>query len=391
MLRVFHVVASMSPEWGGPVTAVQALTSALVQRGIHCEIVTARGWRVGTAAASIPQVPIHRFETGLLARVWTAHSHGLARFLDQQVHRGRCDLIHVHEIWHYPGYAAFRVARRHGLPYVLSFRGALDKWRLRHKGIRKRIYRQAIQDHILQSADALHALTRAEMARISALGYTAPVFLAPNGVAPSQLQGHTDTADFRRRYPALDGKRIILFLGRMHAMKGLDVLARSFATVASRFADAVLLVAGPDEDGTRHKTEAILKAAGILDRVVFTGLLTGNDKRAAFACADLFVLSSYSEGFSNAVLEALAAGLPVVITEQCNFPEVSEHQAGLVVAAAPAPVADAISTLLADDACRIGMGQNGRKLVMQNYVWPAVAGSFSDLYRSLVENRRARE
>ena len=110
------------------------------------------------------------------------------------------------------------------------------------------------------------------------------------------------------------------------------------------------------------------------DRAVFTGILTGGDKLAAFACSPyLYVLPSYSEGFSVSVLEALAAGLPVVISEGCNFPEVAESEAGFVVPAADAAVAGAISTLLSDEPLRTRMGANGRRLVEECYTWPEIA------------------
>ena len=128
----------------------------------------------------------------------------------------------------------------------------------------------------------------------------------------------------------------------------------------------------------------------MLDRAVFTGQLVGSGKQAAFACADLFVLPSYSEGFSMAVLEALAAGLPVVVSEPCNFPEVAACEAGFVVQAADAAVAAAIGALLSDDDLRTRMGRNGRALVAERYAWPAIAEAFADFYRTLAQKARGR-
>ena len=134
--------------------------------------------------------------------------------------------------------------------------------------------------------------------------------------------------------------------------------------------------------------KSLLRTTGVLDRAVFTGMLTGEDKLAALSCADIFVLPSYSEGFSIAILEAMAARLPVVITEGCNFPEVAEHGAGFVVEASETPVAEAISALLSDDALRVHMGQRGRKLVTERYTWQETASTIADLYRSLVAKRQ---
>ena len=168
------------------------------------------------------------------------------------------------------------------------------------QGFRKWFYRQAIQNRILQSADALHVLTQSESARVSELGYSSPVFVAPNGIDPDILNAPIDTNGLLGQYPELAGKRVVLFLGRLHAKKGLDLLARSFAVLADDFRSAVLLVAGPDENGERNRMETILKEADVSDRVVFTGMLTKGDKLAALKLADVFVLSSYSEGFTMA-------------------------------------------------------------------------------------------
>ena len=117
--------------------------------------------------------------------------------------------------------------------------------------------------------------------------------------------------------------------------------------------------------------------------MTFTGALVGNDKLAALACADVFVLPSYAEGFSNAVLEALAAGLPVVISEHCNFPEVAECGAGHVVRNDVREIADAVSTFLGDEHRREEASRNGSRLVEERYSWSTVAEAFAELYGSI--------
>lgn len=380
-MKFLHVAASMSPEWGGPVTVLEGLIPALVRQGMECEVVTSSGWRVGTDVVRVPGAPIRCFDTGFPARVWTGYAAGMAAFLDQQLASGGIDVVYLHEIWHYPGFAAARAARRHGIPYVQTFHGALDRWRLRQKRFRKLAYRPVLKRQV-HSAEALHVLTGAEKQQALDYGFTTTAFVIPNGIDPPPRDAATDTADFLSRHPRLQGKRVVLFLGRLHPMKGLDILARSFSRIASRIEDAVLLVAGPEEDGTESAIESILRSAGRRDRAVFTGMLTGGDKGAALACADLFVLPSHSEGFSNAILEAMAAGLPVVISGQCHFPEAAEHEAGFVVDNTESAVATAVITLLADEDLRIRMGRNGRRLVAERYTWDSVARSVIDMVRT---------
>ena len=388
-MRVLHAIPGMSPEWTGSASSVAGLATALTQNGVCSEIVTTVG-RSARAEAELlptPRVAVHSFNTQFPARFWAAYSRPLARFLDGAA--ASFDLVHIHTLYHYPAFAASRAASKHDVPIVVSPRGGLNERALRHKQWKKWGYRRLVIDGILRSAAALHAVAHGEQAQIARLGYSKPVFVSPNGISRQQVDELNSFHGSRplAAHPCLNGKRVILFLGRIQSQKGLDTLARSFATVAPDFEDAALLVVGPDEDGTRSKVEDTLRAAGVLDRVAFAGMLTGRDKLAAFACADLFVLPSYSEGFSNAVVEALAAGLPVIVSEQCNFPEVAKAKAGLVVPAQDAAVATAIRVLLSNADLREQMGRNGRRLILERYTWPSVAASMSDFYRTLIRRR----
>ena len=387
-MNALHVIPSMSPEYGGPVAVVRALTSALAHEGIHCDIFSTVQRRADSDFTLPAGVDVHLFETGPLARFWPAYSNDLKKAVRAAMQDGTFDIVHVHEPWHHPGFVAFRTAFEYGVPFVLTPHGTLEAWALEHKALKKRVYRSIVQDHIIRSADAIHALTEAEMTRIGELGYATPVFVTPNGVDPDLLECAPDIAEFMAKYPKLAGTLVILFLGRLHSKKGLDVLARSFARISRKHKDCTLLVAGPDEDGSQKRMESLLLTEHALDRTVFTGMLTGRDKLAALKCADLFVLSSYSEGFSIAVLEALAGGLPVVISRQCNFPEVSEHAAGFVVEPREPAVTQAISTLLWDAGLRVAMGRNGRRLVREKYTWAAIAVAMADRYRRLIGARR---
>lgn len=386
-MKVLHVIANMSPESGGPVMTLQNLTQALAHEDVHCQIFTTCGNGSDASTTLDSHVLIYRFEPGLLAYVWNAYSKKLAAALWNRLEDHTFDLVHVHEPWHYPGFAAFRAARNHKVPYVLTLHGTLDEWCLQHKRLKKFIYLKLIQDHIIKSSDTLHAHTCAEKARISNLGYKTPVFVVPCGIDLASFDELPERSEFLATYPSLSGKRVILFMGRLHSKKGLDVLARSYVSLSQKFEDTALLIVGPNEGDTQKRIESILKTSPAFPRTVFTGMLTGKNKLAALASADLFVLPSYSEGFSRAVLESLAAGLPVVISRQCNFPEVSEYNAGFVVEPDPASVTRAVTALLSNDRLRVRMGHNGRKLVREKYSSRRVAASMADLYRTLIGSR----
>ena len=383
-MNVLHVTPTMSAESGGPRVTVRGLTTALGAEGVQCEIATTMGGRYRQPPSAVPDVPMHVQPTSPFASAWNAHSSALARVVAGQV--TRFDVVHVHELWHHPGFAACRAAHRHGIPVVLSMHGCLDALALGQKRGRKQLYLKLTRRLLQRSVSVLHALTDVEAAQADRLGVPTPVTVIPNGV-PAELPDaveQVDTTAFGKRFPALAGKRVVLFLGRLAPRKGVDVLARSFVDVARRLDDVALLVVGPNRGDTQEQAQTLLASAGLLDRAVFTGALDGADKLGALACADVFVLPSEGEGFSNAVLEAMAAGLPVVVSEQCRFPAVAERSAGMVVRSDAAEVGQAICALLGDDRRRQEAARNARRLVAEHYLWPTVAASFAELYRSLV-------
>ena len=373
----------MSPEWGGPVEVVIGLTTALGHHDIRCEIATTTGHRVGRNLVDIPSVPIHAFQVGKLARVWTGYANDISHFFKSRI--PSYDIVHVHEVWHFPAYAAIRAARKHQIPYVITPHGALNEWNLNHKRLRKKFFTWAVQHRILAAADALHAITPAEVLRMGELGYSERTFLAPNGVTTESYDCGPYREELEESFPILRDKRIILYLGRLTAKKGLDILARIFVNVARDVPDSILLVVGPEEDDSKRRMKEILQEANVIDRTLFTGMLTGRQKLAAQIGADAFVLPSHSEGLSIAVLEAMAAGLPVVISDNCNLPEVAEHQAGFVLPLDAQLFSDAITRILIDDAIRHSMGANGRALVKNRYSWRSTAAVLSNIYSTVME------
>ncbi len=383
-MKVLHVLPSLSPGWGGPVAVVADLARALRQQGVTSTVFAATGRRVGGNHVPIDGTATRLFPTGPLALVWTGHSPTMARAL--RLAAAHHDLVHIHELWHYPGYAAARAAWKVGRPYMVTVHGGLGPVALGRKALRKSLYMATFQRRILVGAAVLQAFTEAEAGHIRQHVPGAAVAVIPNGVRPEAFDDLPVGADFPGNGGDLSGKRVVLFLGRVHPGKGLDILARAFAQVARQRPDARLVIAGPDEGGYSARVQSILRKGRVLDRASFTGMLTGPHRLAALARADVFVLPSYFEGFSMAVLEALACGLPVVISRQCNFPEVAQAGAGLVIDTDAGQLAQALAQLLdAAPEQRRDMGERGRRLVRERYTWDAIAARMADLYRQVVE------
>jgi len=381
-MKVLQVVPSLAPEWGGPVKVVNELAGALEAIGVSSEIISAQGRRVGNPETVTNDIPIHLFETGPIARLWTAHTPGLKKTLARKI--PDFDLVHIQELWHYPGYIASKIARSRNVPYIVTIHGELNEWNLQQKRLKKQIYMTAIQRGILQKSAALHAITQAESNRIRQLEIETPVAMIPNGIHTEEFENLPDRSQFVSRYPELENRLIVLFLGRIQQKKGLDILAQAFGNLARTRDDVRLVVAGPDEDNTLTEVKTILKSHGALEKAVFPGMLTGEQKLEALSAADIFALTSYSEGFSVALLEALSAGLPLVITDECNFPEVGDSRAGFVVRPNDSETASALMSLLDSADLRREMSENARRLVRSNYTWERIAEKMFTLYENVI-------
>lgn len=388
-LRVLHVLHNLSVASGGPVTIVRSLVPELVSAGLRCTVAVTEPPEGEADGVRMPGIPVRSFPATAARRYWGGHSPALSAFLDAELRKGSFDLVHVHELWLYTTYAACRAAKRHGVPYIVTVHGEMDGPRMREKRLKKWAYMRCVQRRHLRWADAVHAATEWEAETVRGVVRGAPpIFVLPNGASSGVAASPEALRAFEDRYPAVRGKRVVLFLGRLHKAKGVDVLARSFARICGRHPDSVLLLAGPDYDGTGPRVERAMRKAGLSDRVVFTGTIRGPEKAAALAAADLFVLPSHSEGFSNAVMEALAAGVPVVVSERCYFPEIAEQSAGFVTPVDERAVAEAVDALLSDADLRRTMGENARALAHE-YAWSGLAARMADSYRAVVERRKA--
>ncbi|GAG37700.1 unnamed protein product, partial [marine sediment metagenome] len=183
------------------------------------------------------------------------------------------------------------------------------------------------------------------------------------------------------------GKRIILFLGRIHPQKGLDLLAKAFEKIAREWDNAYLMIVGPDSEGYKIKIEKMLESEGVLNKVIFTGMLSGRKKLIVLGGADIFALPSYSEGFSMAILEAMICKLPVIITKQCNFPEVTEVGAGNEIDPNVEQLTGALGNLLGNPELCKKMGEKGRKLVLEKYTWDKTADKMIKVYEEIVNRK----
>lgn len=298
----------------------------------------------------------------------------------------RADIVHVHGIWQEHCMHACSAARRASRPYIVSAHGMLDRWALTQKRWRKAPYLALWEHRNLASAACLRALTQNEVQDYRLAGIRGNVAVLPNGVViPTDV-----TSDLVfEAFPELRSRRIVLFLGRLHQKKGVDLLCRAWLRISSQFPDAVLFIAGPDSDGTMSHLRSMIANAAGATRVIFAGMLSGPLKWSALRAAEVFVLPSHSEGFSVSTIEALGMGVPVIITRQCWFPEVAEKSCGWVIEPDADQTADRITEALTmSSAERSARQANARNLVETSYSWPVVGRKMVQAYEWILGGNR---
>ena len=314
-----------------------------------------------------------------------ATSWPLAAALDQAV--AAADVVHIHSLFLFHVWAAARACRRHGKPYLLRPHGTLDPFIRRRRRLEKRLLGVVFQDRAIREAAALHWTAAEEGVLAAPATFGARGVVIPNGLDLAAYARLPEPGGLRRRLPETEGRRIVLFLSRLNFKKGLDLLIPAFARVAAREPDLHLVVAGPD-DGMGDAARDWAAANGIADRVSFPGLLSGEAKLEAFRDSACFALPSYSENFGIAVIEAMACGLPVLISDKVNiWREIVAADAGRVATTDIAAVAEGLGTLLADPEAAAAMGARARRFVAAHYDWDEIAVRLEAVYRALAEGR----
>ncbi len=386
-MKILHVIAGLAPRYGGPSKACLELCRELARRGeevaIYTTAIDGNGqldvplgeslWKDGVEIRYFPVQAPRSYRVSL----------PLARALKAAI--PDYDLVHVHSLYLFSSTVAAYYCRRYGIPYLIRPHGTLDPYLFRHHRPRKWVYERLFEWRNLNRAAAIHFTSLEERELTRPLGLKAPGVVVPIGLDPEEYQALPPPGAFRAVHPNLQGKKLILFLGRLNFKKGLDLLARAFGSLGRRRDDVHLILAGPDDDGYGARIRRWLEADGVLEKCTFTGMLLGPEKLAALRDGDIFVLPSYTENFGIAAVEAMACGVPVVISNRVNiWREVVAAKAGLAVDCDPRQVTDALSRLLDDPALREEMGCGGRQLVRERYTWEAIGSTMVEVYRQIL-------
>ncbi|MDZ4815083.1 MAG: glycosyltransferase [Verrucomicrobiota bacterium] len=365
--KMIHVLPCTDISSGGLSPAVVHFNHALNRMGVRSEIVGCTGSLVGQGISYAGGTGNPNF----------GYSSNLSQFLTGKLRSN--DIINIHGLWAYPNIVAGRLSRRLKFPLIIHPHGMLEPWGMARGKFKKMLFRFLFEEKTFRQATCWRALTNREADQIRQIVPDAKIIVVPNGVEiGTQDQAERLTA-LDELWPELCGKKIMLYLSRLHPKKGLNLLAGAWKKLAPLFPDWHLVVAGGGDDGfvSHLKHELFYSCRNIC----FVGTVEGQKKVKLFQRSDAFVLPSYSEGFSMAVLEAMSFGLPVVITSHCNFPEVQTVGAGFVVSAEETPLQVAMSHLMESTDYK-AMGLRGQRFVIDNYSWDVIARKFLKEFES---------
>jgi glycosyltransferase involved in cell wall biosynthesis len=328
-MRLLQVTGTLDPAYGGPPVVLNQITRSLRELGHTVDVATLDP----SSAPWLSDVPgdVHAFgpATGRYR-----YSRRLKTWLARNA--GDYDAVLVHGIWQYQSTVTRRVCRAAGVPYFVFVHGALDPWfeqRYPGKHAKKSLYWRLFEHRALRDAASV-LFTREDerqLARSSFSPYRLVEAVVDVGVDHPRGDAELQRRTFLAALPELTDTRVILFLSRLHPKKGCDLLIRAFAEVCRDLPEFRLVLAGPDEAGTRAGLEALATELHVADRVTWTGMLDGDAKWGAYEAAEVFALTSHSENFGIVVAEALARGLPVLITDKVNiWREITSAGAGFV-------------------------------------------------------------
>ncbi|MBL7040618.1 MAG: glycosyltransferase [Pirellulaceae bacterium] len=382
-LFIPHLIPYLGKFTGGPAVCVARIAAGLSLRGHDQAIFHPQLSSDGPAVAVEPTVKTYSSRT---SRFFGFRS---ARGLYKQLYLNapRFSLVHSHSLWSDVNRVAYRIAQNRQIPHVITVHGTLTSKAFRRRQWKKRLVAWWFQNEALQRAACIHATSEEEYGDIRAFGVKAPVAVIPMPASPpvSLTSSEREALLSTLRIPAQ--KQCLLYLGRLHPVKGLERLIRAWSRLSNEHNQWHLVLAGPDEQQYRNRLERLVSQSQCAATVSFTGPLDEREKSAVFQASNLFVMPSDFENFGVAIVEAMMASLPIVTTTGTPWSALPSARAGWWI---PPTVDDLEQTLSAAMAMptsgRAAMGHRGQELA-RPFTRESVAASLEAVYLWLVGQR----
>jgi glycosyltransferase involved in cell wall biosynthesis len=393
-LKVLHIIPSVATVRGGPSQAVIEMVSALRSQGLDAEIATTNDngkdlldvplSELTDQLAEYGHVPIRffpRFSPNIHTVREFAFSRSLTTWLWQNI--TEYDLVHVHAIFSYASTIAMAIARIKKVPYINRPLGQLCTWSLQQSKLRKQIYLKLIERSNLLHSQALHFTAQQELEEFNLLKLNIPSFILPHGVQipfpiPNAQERVRKLLQIPDRFP------ILLFMSRIHPKKGLEYLIAALSKLKEY--DFALVIAGSGEPDYISQIQDLLVTHGISDRTHLVGFVEGETKNLYLQGADLFALTSHSENFGIAAIEALASGIPVLITDGVAIaPMVQEQSIGYVTKLEINAIATKLERFFQNFDQTVPNKQNYQQIISENYSWQSISIQLAKIYKEIID------
>jgi glycosyltransferase involved in cell wall biosynthesis len=392
-MKVLHVIPSVPQVRGGPSLVILDMVKALRTNNVDAEIATTND--NGDCLLDVPlqkliqykQVPIwffSRFSPTVKIFREYAFSWQLTAWLWDNI--SQYDILHIHAIFSYASTMAMAIARLKNIPYIVIPHGLLSEWSLQQSTCKKQIYMRLIEQANLNHSQAIHLTSQLEQQEFAQLELSAPSFVLPHGLShPPQIPYASSLLRQHLNLPA--DEPVILFLSRLHPKKGLDYLIPALGKLTHhRF---TFVVAGSGSQEYEAEIESALVSNGIRDRTYIAGFVAGETKNLFIQGSDLFALTSHAENFGLAVLEALAVGVPVLVTPGVALAAiVQKYQLGYVPVLDVLAIAKDIEEYLTHPQEAKDMGDRARQIIREQYTWDKVAAKMVEIYQTIIFNHK---
>lgn len=363
-MKIIHIVPSIGNESSGPSYSVTRLCSELVAQNQDV-ILASLDFPLNTILLKF----LKTFPLGLGPQR-LGRSPSMRKWLFVEGKSGLIDILHNHSLWMMPNVYPCSVSRRYNIPLVVSPRGTLSEWAFSSGSMVKKVFWPLLQEPAIKATTFFHATAFSEYKDIRRMGFKQPVGIIPNGIDIPQHK-RSNNRD----------KRTILFLGRIHPIKGVDMLLEAWGIISPRFQEWQLRIAGPDNDGYLSRMKS-LSAHLKLKRIEFSGPLYGEAKLKAYRDAELFILPSHSENFGMSVAEALAAGTPVIVSKGAPWEGVERERAGWWIDMGLDPLVACLEIALCIPRETLHcMGIKGRNWMQRDFSWEDIAQKTNQAYQ----------
>ncbi len=386
-MRILHVLPSYAVDWGGPPKIAYQIaegTRHTNQVDILCSYTP--GEKLVNMPAGVRLISCKR---NWFHRFWRGYSPEMKVYLQHHLHE--YDIVHVHEIWLYHLYAVGTVAIPKKVPFIVTPHGELDEWALNYKGAKKKFFSWLFQKRILKKASAIHVGTQKETGEVKKYlnNNEPPIFEIPNALLDPSFKLEADSTALPFNYKE---EPYILFLSRINIKKGCDLLLKAFAKWKQND-EYKLVLAGPAEPlEYLLELKDLAGKLGIADRVLFVGSVHGKSKQALLENASLFALTSYAEGFPVAILEALQAGCPLLLSNKCGFDQFLEsQQVAIVCKVTPESVLECLEKFETLTPLQItAIRQKGPLIIKEFYAGETVSKQYMNMYEQVLSTAKNR-